>query len=167
MTNRTFAAWVEPPAARHREDHAEVLAFARSVPKEAWDRPSGLEGWTCKDVLAHVGRGNDQLFQKLLRQVIAGEKVDTTIFRDVDTDAENARGVERRRDLSPDEVIAEFEEASEEIQELLAGLTDEHEHFRQEEPPFILKGFLDMTGKERHSVEHLTQLKRALGEVDG
>ena len=162
MAERAFAAWVEPIAARHRRDRAEVLEFARAQPETAWAQPSGLNGWTCKDVMAHIGRGNDQLFQQLLRSVIAGDKVDTEIFRTVDTDGENAAGVAERRSLSPSEVIAEFEEAGEEVLELLAGLTDEHEHYRQDDPPFILKGFLDMVEQESHSIEHLKQLKAAL-----
>ncbi len=162
MTERTFARWVAPIATRHREDDAKVVTFARSVPEAAWGTPSGLEGWSCKDVMAHIGNGNDQLYQQLLRQVIAGGNIDTAIFRDVDTDAENAAGVEERRSLSPAEVIAEFEEAGEEVLDLLAQLTADHEHLRQEDPPFILKGFMDLIDKESHSIEHLKQLKEAL-----
>ena len=162
MTTRTFAAWVEPYAAKSRDDNAQVLGFARALHADAWERPSGLEGWMVKDVLAHIGKGNDQLFQKLLCQVIAGGPVDTAIFRDVDTDGENARGVEERRGHTPDELIAELEEAGEEIQDLLSQLTEEHEHLRQEDPPFIFKGFLGMVEKESHSLEHLTQLRTAL-----
>ncbi len=162
MTTSTFAAWVEPFAAKQRDDDAQVLAFARALPAEAWERPSGLEGWSVKDILAHIGKGNDQLFQKLLRQVIAGGSIDTAIFRDVDTDGENARGVEERRGLTPEGLIAELEEAAEEIQDLLSQLTDEHEHLRQEDPPFIFNGFLGMVEKESHSLEHLAQLRTAL-----
>ncbi len=166
MADRTFAGWVEPIAARHRRDDAQVLEFARSLPEEAWAQPSGLDGWTCKDVMAHIGKGNDQLYQQLLRRVIAGDKVDTAIFVEVDTDAENAAGVAERRSLSPAEVIAEFEEAGEEVLELLSSLTEEHEQLRQDDPPFILKGFLGMIEKESHSIEHLKQLQTALkGQV--
>ena len=166
MAERTFAPWVEPIAARHRKDDAQVLEFARSLPEEAWAQPSGLDGWTCNDVMAQIGNGNDQFYQQLLRQVIAGDKIDTSIFIDVDTDAENAAGVAERRILSPAEVVAEFEEAGEEVLDLLAGLTEEHEHLRQDDPPFILKGFMDLIGKESHSIEHLKQLKAALGGQD-
>ena len=167
MTERTFAGWVEPIAARHRRDDAEVLKFARSLSDEAWATPSGLEGWSCKDVMAHIGKGNDQLYQQLLRQVIAGGKIDTAIFREVDTDAENAAGVAERRGLSPEEVIDEFEEAGEEVLDLLADLTEDNEHLQQEDPPFILKGFLDLIDKESHSIEHLKQLEKALEGFDG
>ena len=162
MTDRTFAPWVAPFAAKSRDDTAQVLAFARALPADAWGRPSGLEGWTVKDIFAHIGKGNDQLIQKLLRQVIAGGPIDTAIFRDVDTDGENARGVEERRGHTPEELIAELEEAGEEIQDLLSQLTEEHEHLRQEDPPFIFSGFLSMVDKESHSLEHLAQLREAL-----
>ena len=162
MTDRTFAPWVTPFAAKQRDDKAQVLAFARALPADAWERPSGLDGWMVKDVLAHIGKGNDQLFQKLLRQVVAGGPVDTAIFRDVDTDGENARGVEERRGHTPEELIAELKEAADEIQDLLSQLTEEHEHLRQEDPPFIFKGFLGMVEKESHSLEHLAQIRAAL-----
>ncbi len=165
MTSRTFAAWVEPIAAKHRAEKQQVLDFARSLPNDAWGLPTGLEGWTCKDVLAHIGKGNDQLFQQLLRQVIAGENVDTSIFATVDTDGENASGVTARRGMSADELIAEFEEAAEEIDDLFSRLTDEQEHLRQDDPPFILKGFLDMVDKESHSLEHLKQIRAAVEAV--
>lgn len=159
---RIFAPWVSAFAAKLRVDNAQVLAFARALPADVWERPSGLEGWLVRDVLAHIGKGNDQLFQKLLRQVIAGGPVDTAIFRDVDTDGENARAVEERRGLTPEELIAELEEAGDEMRDLLSQLTEEHEHLRQEDPPFIFKGFLDMVDKESHSLEHLVQLKAAV-----
>jgi len=163
MTTRTFAPWVEPFAAKQRADRERVLTFARALPAEAWSTPVGDEGWTAKDLVAHIGKGNDQLFQKLLRQVIAGEQIDTEIFRTVDTDGENAAGVEARKNLSPAEVLAEFEEACDEVEELLSQLTDDHEHLTQDDPPFQLKGFIGMVDKESHSIEHLEQLKAAVG----
>lgn len=162
MTARTFAPWVEPFAAHFRQNRAEVIAFARAVPAERWATPSPLPGWTCKDLLAHVGKANDQLFQQLLRTVIAGEPVDTRMFIEVDTDGNNASGVEQRRDRSAAEVIAEVEAAGEEIQGLLAQLTAEHEHLRQDDPLFDLKGFLHGARKESHDLEHLAQLRTAL-----
>ena len=167
MAERTFAGWVEPIAARNREDDAQVLAFARSIPDEAWAQPSGLEGWTCKDVMAHIGKGNDQLFQALLRQVISGDKIDTEIFRTVDTDSENAEGVEQRKGLMPAQVIAEFEEACDEVDDLLSQLTDEQEHLQQDDPPFILRTFVALIDKESHSIEHLKQMQGALDGFGG
>lgn len=161
MTTRTYAAWVEPIAVRLREDSAQVVAFARAQPLEAWERPSPLEGWTCKDLLAHIGLGNDQIFQQVLRMAIAGAPIDTAVFA-VNTDEANAREVASRRGLSVHDVIVEVEESGNEIQELLAQLTDEHEHLRQDRPPFILKTFLGFALKEGHDLEHLAQLRVAM-----
>ena len=55
MASRSFAPWVEPVAARLREGRAEIVELARSVPPEAWSRPSPNPGWRCKDLLAHLG----------------------------------------------------------------------------------------------------------------
>ena len=138
------------------------MAFARSLTDEQWGIETGNEGWTVKDIMAHIGKANDQLFQGLLRQVIAGEKVDTEIFRTVDTDGENMAGVEARRGMPPADVIAEYEEAGEEMQHLLSQLTDEHEHLTQDDPPFVLKSFLPVIENESHSIEHLRQMQAAV-----
>lgn len=162
MSGRTFAAWVAPFAAKLRADDEAVLAFAGSLPDEAWSTPTENEGWTVKDLMAHIGKGNDQLFQGLLRQVIAAEKIDTEIFRTVDTDGENMTGVEARRYMSPAEVIAEYEAAAEELQDLLSQLTEEHEYLTQADPPFQLRGFFKAIEAESHSLEHLKQMKAAV-----
>jgi len=162
MTARTFAGWVGPVAEQLREGRAQVIAFARSVPAEAWERPSPLDGWTCKDLLAHIGKGNDQIFQQVLRMVIAGKPIDTAIFK-ANTDEANAREVGVRRGRSPDDIIAEVEQAGGEVQELLSQLRDEHGRLRQEDPPFILKTFLEFVLRESHDLEHLAQLRTALG----
>ena len=161
MTARTFAPWVEPIAALLREQRARVITFARSLPADAWDRPSPLAGWTCKDLLAHIGKGNDQLFQQLLRTIVAGEPIDTHMFA-VDTDGDNTRKVEERRAWTAADVIAEVEEAGEEIQDLLSQLTDEHEQYKQDDPPFQLDGYFRLIREESHDLEHLAQLRNAL-----
>ena len=161
MATRTFVSWVAPIAAQLRDNRTRVVEFARSLPADVWSKPSPLEGWSYKDLLAHIGKGNDQILQKLLGTVAAGDRVDVSIFS-VDTNEANAREVAARRDRSVDEVIAELEEAGDEIQELLSQLSDRDEHLRQEEPPFILKGFLQAVQKESHDLEHLAQLRTAL-----
>ncbi len=163
MTERTFAPWVEPTAVRLRESRTRTLEYARSLPADAWSRPTGNEGWTCKDIFAHIGKGNDQMFQAILREVIAGRHVDRSIFA-LDTDGENERRVEERRGRSSAEIIAELEESGDEVQELLSQLTDEHEGHRQDDPPFILSGFLRLVLNEDHDEEHLAQIRTALEE---
>jgi uncharacterized protein (TIGR03083 family) len=162
MTVRTFAAWVEPIAEHLRQNRAEVLSFARSQPEQAWSLPSPLEGWTCKDLLAHIGRGNDQIVQQVLRMVTADLPIDTSVFQE-DTDQANAREVDARRNRTAAEVIAEVAEAGDEVQDLLSRLTDEQQHLRQQDPPFILKTYLEFLPKESHDLEHLAQLREVMG----
>ncbi len=161
MTVRTFASWVELVAARTRESRARVLEYARARPEDVWATPSPLDGWSCKDVLAHIGRANDQMFQAILREVIAGRHLDRSIFA-VDTDGDNERLVEERRERPVGEIVAELEESGDEVQELLSQLSDEDESYRQEDPPFILSGFIRLVHNEDHDEEHLAQLRTAL-----
>ena len=161
MTARTFAAWVEPVATQLRADRAQVVAFARSTPPDVWDTPSPVDGWTCKDLLAHIGGGNDGMFQKVLRAVVARTPVEASIFS-VDTDAENAREVTARRGWPVEKVIAELESTGEEIQELLAGLRDDDRDLRAEGSPITLGQFMDIVREERHDLEHLERLRMSL-----
>ena len=163
MTARTFVAWVEPLATRMGESRARTLEYARSLSAEAWSRPTGNEGWTCKDVFAHIGKGNDQMFQAILREVVAGRQVDRSIFA-IDTDGENKRRVAERRGRSVAEIIAELEASGDEVQELLSQFTDTHEGYQQDDPPFILSGFMRLVLNEDHDGEHLAQIRAALEE---
>jgi uncharacterized protein (TIGR03083 family) len=162
--SRTFAAWIAPLAEKLRDDRRRVLEFARSAPDDFWKRPAPNEGWTNKDLLAHIGRGNDQIVQQLLRTIASGERIDTTMFA-IDNDAANEEGIAARREQPVAGVIAELEESGEEMQELLSQLTEAHEHLRQDDPPFHVEGFLKAVSEERHDIEHLHQLEAALEGV--
>jgi len=161
MTTRTFVSWVQPVADRLRENRAQVIGFARSMPPDAWDRPSPLDGWTCKDILAHIGGGNDRLFQQILRAVVSRQPLDPALFQ-IDTDGENARGVEGRRDWAVEQVIAELESTGEDVQELLAGLREQDQELRHDQSPISLGQFLDIVYAEDHDLLHLAQLRTAM-----
>jgi hypothetical protein len=161
MTTDTFAPWVEPVAASLADGRAQVLAFARSAPADFWEKPSVVDGWTNKDLLAHMGRGNDQILQKVLRAVTAGRKIDVAALPS-DVDAANAVAVGEQRERSVDELIAAIEEEGAEVQGLLSKLTAADEGLKQGDPPFVLEGFLRFVAKEGHDLEHLTQLRAAL-----
>ena len=163
MTERTFASWVTPIATRTRESRARVLEYVRTQPEDVWATPSPLDGWSCKDVLAHIGKANDQMFQAILREVIADRHLDRAIFA-VDTTGDNERLVEERREHPVADIVAELEESGDEVQELLSQLTDGDESYSQEDPPFILSGFIRLVHDEDHDKEHLAQLRTALEE---
>jgi uncharacterized protein (TIGR03083 family) len=166
MTTRTFAPWVEPIARRDREGRAELLEFARSVPPDAWDRASPVEGWTYRDVLAHLASDTGKWFAHILRTVLSGKRLDPTrVGPGVDLDPINARGVAERRGRSIAELIAEIEADGEEHQELLSRLTGDHRDTRQAENPISFGEFLsDNPAGSRggHDREHLAQLRTAL-----
>ena len=159
-TPHTFAPWVTPAAEKLRRDRDEVIAFARSVEPDAWARPSNVENWSCKEILAHLAGGNDQIFQQLLRAVVAGEKVDPDIFS-VDTDAENARAIAEQARKPVQALIEELVRDGDEIQDLLSSLDESHERLKQD-LPFTLGQFIQIVDKEGHDLLHLAQLREAL-----
>jgi len=154
---RNFAAWVEPIARTLAEDNRELMEFARAQQSEFWERPSVVEGWANRDILAHVGGGNDQLVQIVLRAVISHKPLGPETF-DIDTDAANAHGVEERRAWPIERVIAEIEEGEEETQYLLSQLTDADRDARAGSPA-TLGDFLRVVHEERHDHLHLEQLR--------
>jgi uncharacterized protein (TIGR03083 family) len=158
LSGRTFAPWVEPLAHVLDEDRRAVIEFARSAPAESWSQPSTLDGWTRRDILAHLAGGNDQLLQIVLRAVVSGSVIDPAELNPATDDA-NARGVEERRSWSIDELIAELERAGEEVQHLLSQLKSEHESLTQPGSQMTLGQFLELVRRERHDAEHLAQVQ--------
>jgi hypothetical protein len=161
MAERTPAAWVASVASRLAQDRAELIAFARSAPAEWWERPSVVDGWLNRDILAHLAGGNDLLLQRLLHSAVTGEPPDPSVFA-LDTDDENARGVAQRRSWSIPQLIDELERGGAEVQALLAQLTEDDRERRWGGYPITLGRFLHIVEEERHDHEHLEQLRTAL-----
>lgn len=166
---RTFAAWVEPIERRDREGRAELLELARSLPAEAWDRASPVEGWTYRDVLAHLASDTGKWFAYILHTVISGERLDPTrVGPGLDIDPINARGVAERRSRSIAELIAEIEADGDEHQELLSRLKDSHRDTPQAGYRLNFGEFLSENpagNRGDHDREHVAQLRTALEEV--
>jgi uncharacterized protein (TIGR03083 family) len=158
---RSFAEWVVPVAAKLAADRAAVIEFARSVPPGDWSRPTGDPGWSCKDILAHLAGGNDQLLQTILRAVTAREPVAAAAL-DPDTDAENARRVAERRPWTVGQLIAELVRDGDEVQQLLSRLSDDDRARSQPGSDMTLGRFLRIVHDERHDDLHLRQLRQAL-----
>lgn len=158
MSERAYAEWVAEIAETLVEDRRALIAFARERPVEFWDRASGVEGWTNRDVLAHISGGNDQLVQIALRGVRSRKPLGPEMWS-IDTDAANARGVAARRSWPIGRVIAELEEGGEELRELLSELGDEDETASIGSPTMKFGDFLRVVGHERHDREHLRQLR--------
>jgi hypothetical protein len=164
MAARAFVAWVHPVAASLAADRRRLIDFARSAPPGLWEQPSEVEGWACRDILAHLAGGNDQMVQLLLRSAVSGEPVDPALLSP-DTDAENALGVAERGAWSIDRLIDELERGGEEVQELLSRLTDADEQRRWSGFSISLGEFLRLVDEERHDLLHLEQLQQSLDRL--
>ncbi len=159
MVGKAFAPWVEPIAAQLRESRAQIAEVARSFPADAWERPSPTEGWTYKDILAHLAVG-DWLCQTVLRAAISKEPLNRDLFADINS--QNERYRLERVGRSVDDLIAEVEAEGEDTQSLLARLTEAHEATRLGARPKGLVQYLRHF--PRHDRQHLDDLRAALGE---
>jgi uncharacterized protein (TIGR03083 family) len=151
---------MEPIAGQFREARAELVATARAVPDEAWSRPSPNEGWSYKELLAHVAADTDKNFLRVLRDVLDRKPVDLAVFT-TGVDERNARNIEERRDRTIEELIVEIEADGEETQELFSRFAEADEHWQPEGLPVtVADGLRGMAGE--HEREHLGQLRTAL-----
>src|SRR5919204_1719296 len=93
-----------------RASRREFAAAVRSVPAERWPEGRYEEGWTAKDILAHLA-SIEWTYPKLL--LLAAQP--TTEDRDAEKRLRggiggyNQRHVEKRRDNSVGELLEEFE----------------------------------------------------------
>jgi hypothetical protein len=158
MTNRTFASWVAPIAARLASDRSDVRAFVRSAPPAFWGEPSVVEGWTNKHILAHLAGGNDQLVQEIIERVIARRPLPATLL-DVDTDAENATRISERLGWPVERLVSEIASEGERAQDLLSRLSEDDRAYREGGFPMTLENFLRIVHEERHDLIHLEQLR--------
>lgn len=53
---------VETPAQTHRRTAARFTELVEHVPADAWDAPAPVEGWTARDVVAHLVDWSTGLF---------------------------------------------------------------------------------------------------------
>lgn len=152
------AEWVVPIARVLAGDRAELIAFVRAQPAPFWDRASMVEGWRNREILAHLAGGNDQLVQILLRAAVSGEAPHPSVFA-MDTDAENASRIEARASWTIAQLIGELQRDGEEVQELLAQLSETDRDRGFEGFDLTLGQFLRIVEHERHDALHLAQLR--------
>ena len=163
---RTFAAWVEPVARELRQGRGEITRTARKFLPEMWTMPSPLEGWTYKDLLAHLASG-EWVFQTMLRDVLG---VETSLPKQATLEYVNDGNAERlaeRKDTSVQELIDEIATEGEKTQELLSKLTDDIDlatvAWHRDGQPVTLEQWV--TGFPQHDATHGAQLKTALDNV--
>jgi uncharacterized protein (TIGR03083 family) len=102
MTNRLPTADLSNMVAALRAERAEMLTFTSSLTDDEWTAPSAAAGWRIADVVAHIGAtarnfytpaGMHTMFAASLEQVNQGP-------------------VDRRRNWSRPEVMAEYQRTS-------------------------------------------------------
>lgn len=78
-----------------REERERLTTYLRSLPAEAWERPSLCEGWSVRDVVSHlVGNCADVLEQNL-------DGVGSTAY--------NQRQIDERASSTPEQLLAEWD----------------------------------------------------------
>ena len=95
-----------------RDDRDALLGICNGLDAPTFAAPSGCQGWSVKDVVAHMGA----LFLMV---------VDNSLLPDtagLPTERAQELLVEGRRSWTPDEVVADYETVSAEAIERLAGL---------------------------------------------
>jgi uncharacterized damage-inducible protein DinB len=160
MTERTFAPWVEAIATKLQESRTQIVAVARSIPEEAWMRPSPNQGWSYRDLLVHLAVG-DWLCQTVLRAITTDEPLNIGEIASLEwISAGNAERLNERKERTVEELIAEVAAEGDETQELLARLAEADESRTQEDAPLSLGDYL--RGFPGHDRTHLEELRTAL-----
>jgi len=125
--------------------------------------PSPLEGWTYKDVLAHLATG-DWVCQTILHSVVTNKPLDLAVINLDYINAGNARLLAERKERSVEELVAEVEAEGEETQELLAQLNEGDEGRTQEGAPMSLSQYL-RDAFPAHDRDHVAHLRTALDNL--
>ncbi len=158
MSRIKFASWVEPIAERMRGTRAEIVELARSLPADAWSRPSPNPDWTYHDLLAHLADDTNKNLHAALRAIADGRDIDAALFDDID--ARNAAGVRDRRSHSIEQLITEIERDGDQMRRLLSEIREEDEHRTQPEIRGTFGSFLS-DGLAAHDALHRDQLRTA------
>jgi uncharacterized protein (TIGR03083 family) len=149
---------VEPLARQLGESRRETVQVAQQVPTERWANASPLEGWTFKDLLAHVAGDTGKGSLKIMEAARNGETPECTFLDG--GDAWNARDIAARRDRSIAELVDEVTSDGERWQQLISQLTDNAVELCWPDFPMGLREYFEVLVS--HEQEHLAQLRTAL-----
>jgi uncharacterized protein (TIGR03083 family) len=104
--------------------HRDLLRTVDSVPDDAWDQPSPEQGWTRRDVLAHVASNELRVHARLRSAVGRADEAELKAINDID--GWNQREVEARRGRSVPDLVDELATHRRETLRLLNAFSSQH-----------------------------------------
>jgi uncharacterized protein (TIGR03083 family) len=96
-----------------RQERAELLALCRDLDDDEWLTASAASGWRIQDVVAHIGSGCRAVFTPAVLKMMRSKDIER--FNDV--------FVDRRRDWTPAQTLAEYERWSGRLTSLAGAIT--------------------------------------------
>ena len=138
--------------ARLAARRAELLSQLLGLDRRALTEEPFLDGWTVKDLLAHIGAWDRWEHRQMARMVVGENPEDVAI------DAQNAMVVAEWRDRSLDQVVSELQDARTSWATWLRGLSDGE--FFQSRPfddwDWAFRNCLEI--QWQHDAEHAAQV---------
>jgi hypothetical protein len=152
--------------------HETVMSTLNGLPQAAWETPGVCGIWSVKEIIAHLA-SFEHMLADVLRSLL-GEKATPTLDKFLmDAQLFNDTEVAARRDMSADEVLAEYNEAQARAADLLTQIPYESRRLNDALPwygdEFDLEDFIAYTFYG-HKREHSAQIAAfrdglAAGEV--
>lgn len=81
-----------------RRERAQLVAYLKTLNGDEWEAPSAAEGWSVRDVVAHLGATTLSLLGPGMRQVLTADSAE----------AFNDTAVDKRRGWPLEKVLGEF-----------------------------------------------------------
>jgi hypothetical protein len=104
--------------------HLWVLKHLDGLTDEQWQQPGVCGVWSTREIVAHLASFEWVLADVLLGFVDPGPTPTLDQFMDMDGDSFNAAQVERRKNLSTTQTLAEYKTGYERVMSLLPRLPD-------------------------------------------
>ena len=128
--------------------------------------PSPLEGWTCRDVLAHLAGDTGKWFANILRSVLVDQPLDVERFGpQADPDVFNTPDIDARRNNTIKQLMTEIESDGRTHDEMLSSLTEDHEHHLLAHYSYSLSEFLssrEAGNRGGHDRQHMADIQAGL-----
>lgn len=92
-------------AAAYKADRAAIVNVLKDLSDEEWAKPSRCDGWTVKDVVAHMSAACHGTFTPWVVKLLAGK----------DIEAANDKDTAKRKGWEPAKILSEYENWSKRV----------------------------------------------------